>query len=270
MTMFGLPRRRGNRYWPAPMLRLQARMRPFCAPILLAAAMIQAIPAGAQEPSKLADNPESGLPSGNGAAFRQRMMSWSTPSPEPSTIPESRPTPVQPRRADLPRLSSKFGARHDPIRGVFARHAGVDIPAPLGTPIFASADGSVRFAGSAGGYGNMVEIEHPNGIRTRYAHLSRILVGERSVVKQGQIIALMGSTGRSTGSHLHFEMRANGAAIDPLSYLANPPSYLDENEPPRTLRITPSEPFRSAFARANAEAKASDAVATTGSGAPDR
>jgi hypothetical protein len=81
MPMFGLPRRRGNRYWPTTMLRLQAGMRPFCAPILLAAAMIAAIPAGAQKPSRMADNPEAGLPSGDGAAFRQRMMSWSTSSP---------------------------------------------------------------------------------------------------------------------------------------------------------------------------------------------
>lgn len=151
--------------------------------------------------------------------------------------------PARSRPADLPRLSSRFGLRSDPLRGGHARHAGVDIPAPLGTPVLASADGEIRYAGSAGGYGNMIEIEHLGGIRTRYAHLSRILVGERTMVRQGQVIALMGSTGRSTGSHLHFEMRANGAAIDPLPHLGGDPL-------PPAIRIMPADPHLSAFARA--------------------
>jgi len=188
------------------------------------------------------------LPSGDSDAFRRRMMSWSA-SPLPQSNDSSpRPEPDASRATDLPRLSSGFGVRTDPLRGTFARHAGVDIPAPLGTPVLASAEGMIRFAGSAGGYGNMVEIEHPNGIRTRYAHLSRILVGERSTVARGQIIALMGSTGRSTGSHLHFEMRANGTAIDPLPHLG------EEEVTTRAVRIAPLQPFQSAFARARAAA----------------
>ncbi|WP_246623157.1 M23 family metallopeptidase [Sphingomonas colocasiae] len=216
-----------------------------------------ATPAFADEPQKSPDfahagSPATGLPAGDSQAFRQRMMDWSAaPATKPVSAPAIAPKVEAPRSrsSDLPRLSSRFGLRNDPLRGGYARHAGVDIPAPLGTPVLASADGEVRYAGSAGGYGNMIEIAHPNGIRTRYAHLSRILVGERAMVRQGQVIALMGSTGRSTGSHLHFEMRANGAAIDPLPHLGDEHVWDDLSKRP-ALRITPMEPFVSAFARA--------------------
>lgn len=236
------------------MLSSHARMRPFRFTVSLVICAMTVTSAIASEPAKMAKIQGNGLPAGDGSAFRQRMMSWS----ESSTAPAPQPAPAQRRAVDLPRLSSGFGTRHDPLRGTPARHAGVDIPAPLGTPIFASADGAIRFAGRAGGYGNMIEIEHGNGIRTRYAHLARILVGERTVVKRGQIIALMGSTGRSTGSHLHFEMRANGAAIDPLSYLER-----ETEVPPRRAAVAPSEPTLSSFARARAAAKESDAVPAT-------
>src|SRR3546814_16364619 len=86
-------------------------------------------------------------------------------------------------------------------------HAGVDIPGPIGTPIYATADGIVERAGRAGGYGNLVEIDHGKGIETRYGHLSKILVKPNQRVKRGQGVALMGSTGRSTGRHLHYEVR---------------------------------------------------------------
>lgn len=223
------------------MLRPKALLHVFCLVAVSAAAASGGASAMAEKPPKSADNAEAGLPLGDGSAFRERMMQWSA---APAPAPESQPVLVRSVPADLPRLSSRFGLRSDPLRGGHARHAGVDIPAPLGTPVLASADGEVRYAGSAGGYGNMIEIEHPGGIRTRYAHLSRILVGERAMVRQGQVIALMGSTGRSTGSHLHFEMRANGAAIDPLPHLG-------DDVPQRPMmRIAPAEPFVSAFARA--------------------
>ena len=98
-------------------------------------------------------------------------------------------------------------------------HSGIDIPGPLGTPIRASASGIVRFAGLAGGYGNMIEIDHGDGLETRYGHLSRILVSPGMTIGQGQVLGLMGSTGRSTGSHLHFEVRRDGHPADPLAYL---------------------------------------------------
>jgi murein DD-endopeptidase MepM/ murein hydrolase activator NlpD len=92
--------------------------------------------------------------------------------------------------------------------------------APAGTPILAAAGGRVIFAGPKGGYGNAVEIDHGNGLMTRYGHASRILVHEGELVLPLQHVADIGTTGRSTGPHLHFEVLVNGAAVDPAAYLA--------------------------------------------------
>ncbi|WP_315763172.1 M23 family metallopeptidase [Sphingomonas sp. Y38-1Y] len=116
-------------------------------------------------------------------------------------------------------LTSSFGVRSDPFRGTAAMHAGVDIPGPIGTPVYATADGIVSRAQRAGAYGNLVEINHGKGIETRYGHLSKILIGGSTRVKRGQLIGLMGSTGRSTGSHLHYEVRIGGRAVNPLPYM---------------------------------------------------
>ena len=116
-------------------------------------------------------------------------------------------------------FTSNFGIRSDPFRGTAAMHAGVDIPGPIGTPIYATADGVVAHAGRQGGYGNMVELSHGKGIATRYGHLSKILVADNTRVTRGQLIALMGSTGRSTGSHLHYEVRIDGHAVNPIPFL---------------------------------------------------
>ncbi|MCJ2183621.1 M23 family metallopeptidase [Novosphingobium sp. 1949] len=117
------------------------------------------------------------------------------------------------------RISSTFGFRRDPFTGGGAFHAGIDFPAPIGTPIFAAAQGRVTYAGPRSGYGNCVEIDHGNGLVTRYGHLSKwsVRVGEK--VTTGERIAAMGSTGRSTGSHLHFEVRVNGQAVNPRPFL---------------------------------------------------
>lgn len=116
-------------------------------------------------------------------------------------------------------LTSGFGVRSDPFRGGAAMHAGVDIPGPIGTPIYATADGIVGRTGWVGGYGNLVEIDHGKGIQTRYGHLSSIVATAGSRVKRGQLIGLMGSTGRSTGSHLHYEVRLDGRAVNPTPFL---------------------------------------------------
>ena len=116
-------------------------------------------------------------------------------------------------------FTSNFGIRSDPFRGTAAMHAGVDIPGPVGTPIYATADGIVDHAGWQGGYGNVVEINHGKGIATRYGHLSKVLVADGARVTRGQLIALMGSTGRSTGSHLHYEVRMDGHAVNPVPFL---------------------------------------------------
>jgi murein DD-endopeptidase MepM/ murein hydrolase activator NlpD len=118
------------------------------------------------------------------------------------------------------RISSRFGRRRDPIHGRRRSHSGVDIVAPRGTQITAAAAGTVVFAGRQGGYGKMVEIEHADGRRTRYAHAAQLLVSPGDAVEDGQPIATVGSTGRSTGPHLHFEVTENGVRVDPLQVLA--------------------------------------------------
>jgi murein DD-endopeptidase MepM/ murein hydrolase activator NlpD len=120
-------------------------------------------------------------------------------------------------------MSSGFGYRSDPFTGGGAMHAGLDFKGPVGTPILAAAKGKVVLAGFSGGYGNTIEIRHANGLVTRYAHLSGLNVRPGQMVDRGVQIGRMGSTGRSTGSHLHFEVRQNGQAINPRKFLeANP------------------------------------------------
>ena len=123
-------------------------------------------------------------------------------------------------------LSSGFGYRSDPFTGGGAMHAGLDFKGPVGTPILAAAEGKVVLAGFHGGYGNMIEIRHANGLVTRYAHLSGLNVRSGQMVERGVQIGRMGSTGRSTGSHLHFEVRQNGQAINPRKFLEVNPDVL--------------------------------------------
>ncbi|WP_174522240.1 M23 family metallopeptidase [Sphingobium amiense] len=129
-------------------------------------------------------------------------------------------------------LTSNFGVRSDPFNGGARMHKGIDIPGPIGTPIHATADGIVSRSGWASGYGNLVQISHGSGMETRYGHMSKLLVAENSYVKRGQIIGLMGSTGRSTGSHLHYEVRVDGAAINPLPFVAGPDYLVAMNTKP--------------------------------------
>lgn len=116
-------------------------------------------------------------------------------------------------------LSSSYGMRVHPITGKVARHNGIDIPAPAGTPIYATADGIVGRAQRLGGYGNYVEIEHGNAIQTRYGHMSSYIVTPGQSVKKGQIVGYVGSTGRSTGNHLHYEVRIEGAPVNPMPFV---------------------------------------------------
>lgn len=127
-------------------------------------------------------------------------------------LPSSNPASVM-------MMSSGFGYRSDPFTGSGAMHAGLDFRGPIGTPILASARGVVSFVGVKSGYGNVVEIDHGQGIMTRYAHLSGFDTQVGTKVDAGQKIARMGSTGRSTGSHLHFEVRLNGQALNPRKFL---------------------------------------------------
>ncbi len=117
------------------------------------------------------------------------------------------------------RLTSRFGRRTSPTKGASSNHKGIDWGVPSGTSVMASSGGTVTRAGWSGGYGYVVYIRHPGGTETRYAHLSKVLVSAGQTVKQGQKIALSGNTGVSTGPHLHFEIRVNGTAVNPLDYL---------------------------------------------------
>jgi murein DD-endopeptidase MepM/ murein hydrolase activator NlpD len=111
--------------------------------------------------------------------------------------------------------------RFHPILRRILPHTGVDLAAGHGTPVYATADGIVAFASARGGYGNLVEVRHPNGYSTRYAHLSRIAPGmyENRPVRQGEVVGYVGATGLATGPHLHYEVHVNGRAVDPLRYV---------------------------------------------------
>ena len=134
--------------------------------------------------------------------------------------------------------------------GASSFHEGVDIPSPTGTPVRAVMDGTVVRAGWAGGYGNLVEIDHGDGMLTRYGHLSTIFAGPLARVRRGETIGAVGSTGRSTGSHLHYEVRINGRAIDPGPWLNGVVAFT------RTITRYDDSPTISSFARKRGDAGA--------------
>jgi murein DD-endopeptidase MepM/ murein hydrolase activator NlpD len=121
---------------------------------------------------------------------------------------------------DQASLSSNWGWRRSPFnRSKWGFHAGLDMSAPSGTPILATNDGLVAYAAWEGGYGQMIDLDHGDGVISRYAHASKLLVEAGQSVSVGDVIALVGSTGRSTGPHLHYELRFEGESVDPLEYL---------------------------------------------------
>ena len=130
--------------------------------------------------------------------------------------------------ADISQISSGFGYRRDPINGAAAMHAGLDFRGRIGAPIHAAAAGRISFVGRKSGYGNVVEVSHGNGLTTRYAHMSKFKarVGQR--VDAGDVIGAIGNTGRSTGPHLHFEVRVNDRAVNPRPFLETAPHVLEE------------------------------------------
>ncbi len=130
--------------------------------------------------------------------------------------------------ADINMISSGFGYRSDPFTGSAAMHAGLDFRGPIGAPVHAAAAGKVCFVGQRSGYGNVVEVCHGNGLMTRYAHMSRFKTKIGTKVAAGDEIGAIGSTGRSTGPHLHFEVRINGRAVNPRPFLESAPHVLEE------------------------------------------
>jgi murein DD-endopeptidase MepM/ murein hydrolase activator NlpD len=148
-------------------------------------------------------------------SFKALFMSWKQLEQlEQGTIAIPSTEPVKGTA-----FTSGFGVRSDPFRGRAAMHAGIDLAGPMGTPIMATADGTVGRSEWVNGYGNLVELDHGRGIQTRYGHLSRSMVSAGQKVKRGDVIALMGSTGRSTGSHLHYEVRIDGKAVNPIPFM---------------------------------------------------
>lgn len=117
-------------------------------------------------------------------------------------------------------ISSSYGYRTHPVTGKRrSMHKGIDISSPKGTPIYATADGVISYSGRMGSYGKYIEIQHGNKITTRYAHMSKLKVDKNSEVEKGDVIGYVGTTGRSTGPHLHYEIRIEGEAINPEPFL---------------------------------------------------
>lgn len=138
--------------------------------------------------------------------------------------------------ASVESITSGFGYRRDPFNGRGAMHSGIDFKGAMGSPIFAAADGRVTHAGWKAGYGKAVEITHGNGMLTRYAHLSRIDVKIGQPIEAGATLGGLGSTGRSTGPHLHFEVRINDRAVNPRPFLEAAPDVLKEVRKPGPAR----------------------------------
>ena len=127
-------------------------------------------------------------------------------------------------------LTSGFGMRNHPVLRRRQQHNGVDLAAPTGTPVYATADGMVGKAKYFGSYGNYVQIEHGGALQTRYAHLSSYTVRNGDTVRKGDLIGYVGSTGRSTGPHLHYEVRVEGKAVDPRPYMITELAIVDADQ----------------------------------------
>ncbi|PZU11803.1 M23 family metallopeptidase [Sphingomonas sp.] len=153
--------------------------------------------------------------SGGDDAFHAMFMGWKKQDQIGQgviAVPSAKPI-------NAATFTSGYGVRSDPFRGSAAMHAGIDLAAPQGTAVYATADGIVDRAEWSNGYGNLVEVAHGKGVQTRFGHLSRILVKAGQLVHRGDLIALVGSTGRSTGPHLHYEVRIDGHAVNPVPFL---------------------------------------------------
>lgn len=152
----------------------------------------------------------------NEGADEENSMETQLRTIEAASLPEFLPTIW----AHMGKINNEYGYRRNPFGGGgYEFHGGLDIGGERGDIVFAPANGVVAKAGWQGGYGNLIEIDHGNGLRTRYGHLSRIDVRDGDPIQRGQLIGLVGSTGRSTGPHLHFEVRLNDKPINPRRFL---------------------------------------------------
>lgn len=165
---------------------------------------------------------EAQSPLGHGdTQFRQLFASWQDLDIERSPQPQLAISVAVPSRmpVDNATMTSGYGMRDHPVLRKRANHKGIDLAAPTGTPIYATADGTIERANWFSSYGNYIQIGHGNAIETRFAHLSRIVVSDGQKVRKGDLIGYVGSTGRSTGPHLHYEVRIDGRAVDPRPFM---------------------------------------------------
>jgi len=198
------------------------------AALLMGIAGIAASPAMANNASAAAEIPapvrsaQSTATSSGGEQFQRLFADWQSLGGDAKT---NIPAPVAsisiPSRMPLDNaaLTSNYGMRTHPVLGGRRRHKGVDLAAPTGTPIYATADGIISKAQRFSSYGLYVSIEHGAQLQTRFAHMSRIAVANGQRVSRGDIIGYVGSTGRSTGPHLHYEVRVAGQAVNPIPYM---------------------------------------------------
>ena len=156
------------------------------------------------------------------AQFRSLHAGWTSPNepniPSQPQVKGSVPS-LYPVDMQYARKSSGYGRRSAPVKGASTYHKGVDLAAPIGTPIYVTGDGVVTRAGWASGYGKVVYVDHGNGIETRYAHMSGFATEVGAPVRKGDLIGYVGNTGRSSGPHLHYEVRIDGVAQNPTSFM---------------------------------------------------
>lgn len=180
-------------------------------------------------PLRAAHAASQSVSGGEDEQFRQLFSSWQNYEETGLAVSKAKPTlgsaaiasvsipSRNPLQSEV--MTSSFGMREHPVLGGRRAHTGVDLAAPVGTPIYATADGLVSKAAWFGGYGLFVSLEHGGELQTRYGHMSRLNVAEGQAVRKGDVIGYVGSTGRSTGPHLHYEVRVDGAAVNPIPYM---------------------------------------------------
>jgi murein DD-endopeptidase MepM/ murein hydrolase activator NlpD len=158
--------------------------------------------------------------------FRELFANWTaldgrSAADNPADFRFERPVVSLPSRQPLlgATMTSGFGMRRHPVLGGARQHSGIDLAAPTGTPVYATADGMISRADWFAAYGLTIDIDHSADTKTRYAHLSRLAVAAGEPVKKGDLIGYVGSTGRSTGPHLHYEVRIGGVAVNPIPYM---------------------------------------------------
>ena len=212
-------------------MRFSLTFRTLPAALFGASMLIAASPASAQteataaaqiggEVQKLSEGVNSPLGKGD-EEFSQLFASWQSLDSGNGMAAAARPEVSVPSRMPVKQvaLTSGYGMRTHPILRRRAAHKGVDLAAPRGTPVYATADGIITRADRFGSYGNYIQIEHGGELQTRFAHLSgfEVVAGDR--VEKGELIGYVGSTGRSTGPHLHYEVRIAGEAVNPIPYM---------------------------------------------------